>query len=646
MKKDFVLDYAAYTLLKLLGPLIRLLPLCVALFFGRRLGDLLYCFDAKHRAISYANLRTAFSAEMSPLELKRVTRDFYRTFGQNLIEVFIIPRLDKKYIDTYITIDNFHYIGEAFKKGKGVILLGVHEGSWELSNIICSNLGFPFSLFVRGQRLARLNGLLNHYRSQKGCVIIEKRNQTRQLIEELGRNHAIGMTLDQGGKSGMLVDFFGKQASMSTGALRLSLRYGAVIIPAFYVRIKGSYTRIILEPPFELQKTQDPRQDLLANLQRLVAIFEKNIRRYPREYLWSYRIWKYGNEKKILIVSDAKTGHLRQAEGLASVTEEYLKEKGISASTKTVTVTFKSRFAALRCIAGAWLCGRHSCQGKLEGLKGALDENAYRSIIAEKPDIVISCGSSVAPLALIIARENLSTAMVVMRPSLVPASSFDLCVVPRHDKPVSCKNAAVTTGALNLMTPQYLESARASLSLRAQDGGKPALGLLIGGDTRGFVFSEQDCAALVRQVKGFLESADAEILVTTSRRTSPAVEKKIREEFSGYPRCKLLVIANEKLIPDSAGAILAASTFVVVTPESISMLSEAATSGRHVVTFSSPGLGRKHELFLKNMREAGFIHIAELPGISRELGRLWKERPAVRALDDRARVREALQKIL
>jgi len=131
------------------------------MFLGRRLGGLLYYFDRKHKAIAYANIKTALGAKLSPQELSSLVKEFYRSFGQNLIEIFLIPLVDKAYINKYITLEGKEHIFEGFKKGKGVILLSVHAGSWEFSNVICANLGFAFNLFVRGQRYPRLNRLLN-----------------------------------------------------------------------------------------------------------------------------------------------------------------------------------------------------------------------------------------------------------------------------------------------------------------------------------------------------------------------------------------------------------------------------------------------------------------------------------------------------
>ncbi|MDP2946049.1 MAG: ELM1/GtrOC1 family putative glycosyltransferase, partial [bacterium] len=385
--------------------------------------------------MAYANIKTAFGAKLSPQELSRLTKEFYKSFGQNLIEIFLIPLVDEAYINKYITLEGKEHIFEGFKKGKGVILLVVHAGSWEFSNVICANLGFAFNLFVRDQKYPRLNRLLNLYRNQKGCKLIQRQNDTRQLIRALKSNQAIGMTADQGGKSGTPVKFFGKYASMSSGAIRLALKYDAAIITAFYTRVKGPYIKVFLEPPFEIKKTGDLDKDIHDNLQEVVHIFEKYILRYPREYLWSYKIWKYTKEQNILIISDGKTGHLRQSQAIAQIAKDCLKDKDISANINTIEIKFKNRFSRPALTFSSCLAGKYHCQGCLWCLRRFLKEDIYRALINTKPDIVISCGASVAPVNYIISRENLAKSITIMRPSILSTRRFDLVVMSRHDKP-------------------------------------------------------------------------------------------------------------------------------------------------------------------------------------------------------------------
>jgi len=642
-----VIDYLSCILFRIVGFCIRYLPVSFSLYLGRRFGDLLYYFDLKHRAIAYANIKTAFGQEFTPREIRALTHGFYRNFGQNLIEIFFIPSVDKKYIDKYISFEGLQYIDEAFRKKKGVILLGVHAGSWELSNIICANLGFPFSVFVREQKLPHLNKLLNSYRRQKGCKLIERENQTRQLIEALKNNEAVGLTADQGGKTGESVKFFGKDASMAMGAVKLAFKYDSVILPAYYARVKGPYIKTIIEPPFLVKKTSDPIKDIKNNLQELFRVYEKNIRSYPKDYLWTYKIWKYTNEKNVLILNDSKAGHLRQAQAVAKILSSILKEEGITANINTLEVKFKSVLAKNALTLSSCFSGKYNCQGCLWCLRKFLQEDSYRALLRVKPDFIISCGSSLSAVNYILCRENLSKSIVIMRPSVLSAKRFDLVIMPKHDHPPSRRNIVVTTGALNLIDGQYLKEQSEKLikvSGFKLDAGGSYIGLLIGGDAKNFSLTKEIVRDAITQIKSAAEKLNADILVSSSRRTSKEIEKELKSEFGNYSRCKLLIIANEKNILEAVGGILGLSKIAVVTPESISMVSEAAASGCYSIVFEAK-INKRHDEFLRNMADKGYIHLSRVSEISLLAQRIWKERPRGNILEDNSLVKEAIKRI-
>ena len=659
MNRNSTTDYFGYILLRLFGPLIRRLPLNFVMFLGKRIGDLLYCFDFKHKAVAYGNIKTALGAELSPAQLSGLTRRFYQTFGENIMEILLTPLINKDYINKYITIEGSDYIQQGFKKGKGVILLSIHAGSWELSNIICAHLGFPFTLFVREQRHSRLDRLLNSYRFQKGCKIIPRQNGIRHLIRALKDNQAIGMTADQGGRAGLLVKFFGKDASMAYGAVKLALKYDAAIIPGFYTRISGPRVKLVLGPPVKIIKTGDLDKDIYTNLQMVASTFQESILRDPQEYLWTYKIWKYGLEKNIIILSDAKTGHLRQAQAVANIADGFLKSIGIKTTVRMVEIKFKNNFAKSALTASSCLAGKYHCQGCLWCLRTFLKEDVYRAIVSLKPDIVISCGSSMAAINYVVSRENLAKSIVIMRPSVLSMKRFDLVIMPKHDRLPKRKNVAVTEGALNLIDEEYLRIQSEKL---VQQRAIPAvcgpafggssqlsafsIGLLIGGDAKGFHLEEGVILEIIKQIKSVAEKLNADILVTTSRRTSREVENLVKEEFRSYHRSRLLIIANEENISEAVGGILGLSQIVITSPESISMISEAASSGKYVLVFESGGLDRKHRYFLDYFVKNKYIFLVEAGSLAKVIANVRLEKPEMDTLKDNLLVREAIKKIL
>jgi len=455
------------------------------------------------------------------------------------------------------------------------------------------------------------------------------------------------MTADQGGKSGTPVKFFGKYASMPSGAVRLALKYGSALIPAFYTRVKGTYIKAFIEPPLEIKRSGNLEKDISDNLEALIGVFEKYISRYPCEYLWSYKIWKYTREQNILIISDGKTGHLRQSEAVAGIVKDCLRGKDISANVNTIEVKFRNKFSRHAITASSLLAGKYRCQGCLWCLRNFLAEDAYKPLISIKPDIVISCGASVAPVNYIISRENLAKSIVIMRPSILDTDRFNLVVMSRHDRPSKKRNLVAIAGALNLINPGYLKEQGERLKARGVKIDKElALGLLLGGDSKDFHLSEDLTRRLSGQIKMCLEKLDAQILLTTSRRTQPAAESLLKEEFLNYGRCRLLVIANEKNIPEAVGGILALSEIIITSPESISMISEAVNSRKYVLVFDAPGLSRKHRRFLDYFAKNKYIHLVQPGNLSAKIEEIWLNKPEVCILKDNLLVAEAIKKIL
>ncbi|MCX5695665.1 MAG: ELM1/GtrOC1 family putative glycosyltransferase [Candidatus Omnitrophica bacterium] len=647
MKNNSLLDYLACILFKVLGAVLRFIPVEASLFLGQLLGNCFYYFDFKHRARSYANIKAAFGSKLSPKAITKITKEFYESFGQSLIEIFLIPKVGQAYMKKYIEIEGLENIYAGLKKGKGVILLAVHAGSWELSNIICANLGFPFYLFVKGQSFPRLNELLNNYRRQKGCSIITKEGGLKQLIDALKNNATVGITLDQGGKGGDLVEFFGRTASMSTGGIKLALKYGSSVVPVYFTRKSGPKIKVLVGKEIELSRAGDLEKDVKDNLRRAVQVFEEYIREYPKEYLWTYKIWKYSNQRSLLILSDGKTGHLRQSEAVANIISERLKNKGIKVGLEITEVKFKNKFLKTALSLSSLLSGKYNCQGCLGCLRKFIDTNAYKTLSSFRPDIVISCGSGLSAINFIISRENLSKSVQIMRPQFLSAKKFDLVILPRHDKPKKKKNIVVTMGAPNLVSPQYLEEEGAKLIRSCNlNPCSDYIGLLIGGDSKKFTLDNDIMRGVISEVKRAADKINADILLTTSRRTSAKVAQLLKQEFDGFKRCKLMLIANEKNIPEAVGGILGLSKVVVSSPESISMVSEAANSAKFVVVFKAGGLSAKHRYFLRNLAGNNHIYLSEVKELSVRIEDIWRANPAVNILKDNSLISEAVGKIL
>jgi lauroyl/myristoyl acyltransferase len=56
-------------------------------------------------------------------EIKSILKKNFQNFGMSLMEIFIIPRINKEYIQRNIEIQGLEYLIETLKQKKGAILL-------------------------------------------------------------------------------------------------------------------------------------------------------------------------------------------------------------------------------------------------------------------------------------------------------------------------------------------------------------------------------------------------------------------------------------------------------------------------------------------------------------------------------------------
>lgn len=508
----------------------------------------------------------------------------------------------------------------------------------------------------------------------------------RELLVCLRENKVVGILGDQkAGTSGILVEFFGRLVWTPTGAITLSRHTGAGILPIFMVRENGPFHRVEIGDELQVSgKNSYP-------LKEFNNILEKYIREYPSQWLWFHRRWKASPNKNILILSDGKAGHLNQAKAVAGIIEEVIEKKiatgnrqqaalrlcspraehpsiwgtrceagqagyrlqgmGQVVRTKILEVEFRNRFAKIMVDIFGLFC-KKKCTGCLRCLKFSLKKNVFNEVSRFFADIVISCGWNPAALNLILAEENQAKSIVIMKPGAIPVNRFDLAIIPAHDRLKPSSNIVITQAALNLIDEDAMkegvERIRASgFHLQAS---KRKIGVLIGGESKNYTLTREIANILVEELLNAAGDLDAHLLVTTSRRTSPEVDGLIKKRLSGNPSCPFLIIANEKNIEGAVPGILGLSDVVVVSEESISMISEALSSGKPVIVFETQKRGRvqntKHRRFLDNLVSQNYLTLVKPEKLSAEIKRVYRGSKIIRPLEDRRLVSDGVRELI
>jgi mitochondrial fission protein ELM1 len=159
---------------------------------------------------------------------------------------------------------------------------------------------------------------------------------------------------------------------------------------------------------------------------------------------------------------------------------------------------------------------------------GPIDPREAGLFAAPFPDLVLACGRRTIPYLRHVKRASGGVVFTVYvnRPA-TGRGTADLIVAPRHDR-FSGANVLTPLTPPNRLTPQRLAEARAAPDARIAALRGPVAGLLIGGDSRHFRFSERDIAALDRAVNGLLEEGWS-VAATVSRRTPARLAERLRQ---------------------------------------------------------------------------------------------------------------------
>ncbi|OQX53331.1 MAG: hypothetical protein B5M48_03570 [Candidatus Omnitrophica bacterium 4484_213] len=571
-------------ILRFLIKAANLLPFRFSLWLGKIQGRLAYFLSSHHRQLAYANIRFFLGKDRK--EALRIVRGLFENLGVSLSEIFRFFRLNKQNIDSYVDFEGLKNLDAALSKGKGVILLTAHLGNWEISSVALSLKGYSMKVIARQQKNKRVDELLNFYRQSSGIKVIKRGMALRGVIQGLKNNEIVGILGDQGGKNKeVCVRFFGRYIFLPSGFLDIALKTGATVLPAFISRV-------------------------------------------------------------ILILDDGKAGHLNQSRAVATQFEKVQSEKypeifnTSSGSLKVIIrrVEYRNRLTRFLLTLCSVFASRR-CAGCLKCLQFCLTKRSYNGLAQVPANIIISSGSSLIPPNIFLKQENFARNIAVMSPPKFLRRFFDLIIAPLHDH-LQGRNTLSILGTPNLITPQAVEVAAKEMRRELALKKDLIIGVFIGNG------SYSRFQKLLTEIIRISKRLDAGLLLTTSRRTSRQIEKLFKQRLADFSLCKLLVIANEENIDNAVAKILGLSNFVIISADSISMISEAASSGKPVIVVDAGKSEKKKKEFLRKLEEERIIDLVSPDKLEQKIIEVCTEKRKVIILNDKERIKEILEGLI
>ncbi len=215
------------------------------------------------------------------------------------------------------------------------------------------------------------------------------------------------------------------------------------------------------------------------------------------------------------------------------------------------------------------------------------------------PGLLIGCGGKSA-VVLAALRQPGRRLVQIQHPRIDPAR-FDLVVVNTHDG-LTGPNVIVTRTALHRVTPERLAREAALWRDRLAPYRRPLVAVLLGGSNGRYRLDAAIAGRLAADLVAMAQRDKVGIVVTPSRRTDPAVTHILRDALAPIGGWVWDFTGDNPYF-----GMLALADAVIVTQDSVSMISEAAATAAPVLFVPLPGKSSRQGLFLQTMVDAGRI---------------------------------------
>jgi len=210
----------------------------------------------------------------------------------------------------------------------------------------------------------------------------------------------------------------------------------------------------------------------------------------------------------------------------------------------------------------------------------------------QHPDAIITCGRRMAAVGKYFKRRGNSKHIQILNPG-DNHKKYDILVCPEHDRLIG-QNIVSSKGSLHNISATSLSH----IKLKCKEEGKlynnKIVSVFIGNPAKGF-FKELDKLAI--NIKQYLPNHD--LIICGSRRTHKKFHTIIRSSFNSAR----LYWLSEKDGNNPYHCLLACSEVLIVTADSINMVSEACASNIQVIAIAQDYISPKHIRFIHSIKD-------------------------------------------
>ena len=242
-----------------------------------RVADLFAVLASVLAKDALRRVRRNLSRVVPPEQLGTTARAAFRSYARYWVEAFRAADVPPAVIDERTRTVGLEHLDGALDRGKGVIILLAHHGSWDSAARWAETHGYHLAVVAEVLRPRALFARFVALREAIGLEVVPLRRGkglTDRLEQVLAANHLVGLLTDRDlTGTAPVVTFFGEETRMPLGAVVLGQRTGAAVIPTTMRQAPGRGWELEFMAPVDVAgvPAQEAAQRVAAALERLIS---------------------------------------------------------------------------------------------------------------------------------------------------------------------------------------------------------------------------------------------------------------------------------------------------------------------------------------------------------------------------------------
>jgi lauroyl/myristoyl acyltransferase len=270
------------------------LPRGLGLALARVYHRVYFARSERERTTVAANLSHVLGHPPGSPLVQKATRECFLLYGRYWYETFALRTMPPEEVNRRFSVTGLEHVDRAVAAGRGIVLTLPHMGNWDAAgHWLCLN-GYRMTAVAEELRPKSVFELFLRHRRALGMGIVplsEGRKVAETLVRLLAENNIITLVADRDltGR-GVQVEMFGAPRLLPAGPALLSLSTGAPIcVSAVFTTDEGWHTKI--DPPVQIERTGDMRQDVITLTRVISRGFEKFISEAPTDWHMFQPAW-------------------------------------------------------------------------------------------------------------------------------------------------------------------------------------------------------------------------------------------------------------------------------------------------------------------------------------------------------------------